>query len=216
MEKDWGKYFGDNIDSCYASSPGKVVLEVGCGAGNTIFPLVASYPNMFVYACDFSSQAIELVKSRADYNHNRVNAFVCDVENEDLCGTVKPNSVDVVTLIFMLSAVSPEKMPTILHNIKKVLKPKGYILVRDYAVGDYAQEELHKRNQMISDNFYVRGDGTYAFYFSEEYLSSIFARAGFNTAESDTYSREIHNRSHNITMHRRWIRATFSQAIVIR
>jgi len=36
--------------------------QVGCGAGNTIFPVIASYPDAFVYACDFSARAIELVK----------------------------------------------------------------------------------------------------------------------------------------------------------
>lgn len=36
--------------------------QVGCGAGNTIFPVIASYPDAFVYACDFSPRAIELVK----------------------------------------------------------------------------------------------------------------------------------------------------------
>lgn len=36
--------------------------QVGCGAGNTIFPVIASYPDAFVYACDFSRRAIELVK----------------------------------------------------------------------------------------------------------------------------------------------------------
>jgi trans-aconitate methyltransferase len=38
--------------------------QVGCGAGNTIFPVIASYPDAFVYACDFSPLAIELVKVR--------------------------------------------------------------------------------------------------------------------------------------------------------
>ena len=36
--------------------------QVGCGAGNTIFPVIASNPDAFVYACDFSPRAIELVK----------------------------------------------------------------------------------------------------------------------------------------------------------
>lgn len=36
--------------------------QVGCGAGNTIFPLVATYPDIFVYACDFSPRAVNLVK----------------------------------------------------------------------------------------------------------------------------------------------------------
>ncbi|KAL2999139.1 hypothetical protein AAZX31_09G143100 [Glycine max] len=37
-------------------------MEVGCGAGNTIFPVISSNPNAFVYACDCSPRAIELVK----------------------------------------------------------------------------------------------------------------------------------------------------------
>ncbi|GMP35152.1 hypothetical protein CsSME_00007722 [Camellia sinensis var. sinensis] len=147
--------------------------------------------------------------SHVDFNVDQVNAFVCDVANDDLCDKMMPSSIDVVTLIFMLSAVCPKKMPLILKNIKKVLKPNGYILLRDYAIGDYAQVELRKRNQMISENFYVRGDGTCAFYFSEEYLSTLFMSAGFSIVDMDTYSRQIQNRSRNITMFRRWTRATF-------
>ena len=36
--------------------------QVGCGAGNTIFPVIETYPDAFVYACDFSPRAVELVK----------------------------------------------------------------------------------------------------------------------------------------------------------
>ncbi|PSR96185.1 Methyltransferase-like protein [Actinidia chinensis var. chinensis] len=208
LEKDWGHYFNDDNS---ATSSGKVVLEVGCGAGNTIFPLVATYPKLFVHACDYSPRAIALVKSHVDFNEDQVNAFVCDVGNDDLCDRIMPSSIDVITLIFMLSAVCPKKMPLVLKNIKKVLKPYGYILLRDYAIGDYAQVELHKRNQVISENFYLRGDGTSAFYFSEECLSTLFMSAGFRTVDMDIYNRQIQNRSRNITMCRRWIRAAFSQ-----
>ncbi|KAF5956960.1 hypothetical protein HYC85_004185 [Camellia sinensis] len=126
-----------------------------------------------------------ILESHVDFNVDQVNAFVCDVANDDLCDKMMPSSIDVVTLIFMLSAVCPKKMPLILKNIKKVLKV-----------------ELRKRNQMISENFYVRGDGTCVFYFSEEYLSTLFMSAGFSIVDMDTYSRQIQNRSRNITMFR--------------
>ncbi|THG11179.1 hypothetical protein TEA_025779 [Camellia sinensis var. sinensis] len=119
-----------------------------------------------------------ILESHVDFNVDQVNAFVCDVANDDLCDKMMPSSIDVVTL------------------------PNGYILLRDYAIGDYAQVELRKRNQMISENFYIRGDGTCAFYFSEEYLSTLFMSAGFSIVDMDTYSRQIQNRSRNITMSR--------------
>ncbi|KAH0691061.1 hypothetical protein KY285_018264 [Solanum tuberosum] len=198
LEKDWGRYFDDEIES----SNGKVVLEVGCGAGNTIFPLIAAFPKLYVHACDFSAKAVTLVKSHANYSSEKINVFVCDAANDDLCANVVPFTVDVVTLIFTLSAVSPCKMASILENCKQVLKPNGHILLRDYAVGDSAQVKLHDRNQMISENFYFRGDGTCSFYFSETYTSTLFQSAGFAIVDINTYCKEITNHSRNITMQR--------------
>lgn len=42
-----------------------ISYQVGCGAGNTIFPLLATYPNLFAHACDFSPRAVDLVKVRS-------------------------------------------------------------------------------------------------------------------------------------------------------
>ena len=40
------------------------MLEVGCGAGNTVFPLLTQQPDsrLFVYACDFAPSAVNIVK----------------------------------------------------------------------------------------------------------------------------------------------------------
>ncbi|CAN0882060.1 tRNA N(3)-methylcytidine methyltransferase METTL6 [Linum grandiflorum] len=187
----------------------KVILEIGCGAGNTIFPLISTYPEVFVHACDFSPRAVDLVKAHKDYTETRINAFVCDLTVDDLSKEISPSSVDVVTMIFMLSAVSPEKMPLVLDNIRKVLKPNGRVLLRDYATGDLAQERFSSKNQKISENFYVRGDGTRAYYFSNDFLKSLFEDSGFCVEDLGVCCKQVENRSRELVMNRRWIQAVF-------
>ncbi|CAN4089118.1 unnamed protein product [Withania somnifera] len=191
LEKDWRRYFDDGTESF----TGKVVLEVGRGAGNTIFPLIATFPKLYIHECDFSPKAITLVKSHANYNAEKMNVFVCDAAKDDLCVTVMPFTVDIVTLT---------SEGSVLENCKQVLKPNGHIILRDYAVGDSAQVKL--RSQMISENFYFLGDGTCSFYFSETYTSTLFQNVGFAIVDINTYCKEIMNHSRNINMQRRWIR----------
>ncbi|XP_062101326.1 uncharacterized protein LOC133807169 [Humulus lupulus] len=201
LDKEWGHYF--------SGAGRKTILEIGCGAGNTIFPLVATYPDIFVYACDFSQRAVNLVKAHKDFRDSHVSAFVCDLTVDDLKDHISPSSVDIVTMIFVLSAVSPEKMSLVLQNVRKVLKPGGYVLFRDYATGDLAQERLISKDQKISENFYVRGDGTRAFYFSNEFLTSMFKDNGFDVEELGLCCKQVENRSRELVMNRRWVQAVF-------
>lgn len=48
----------------------------------------------------------------------------------------------------------------------QVLKPGGSLLFRDYGLYDHAMLRFG-RGHKISDSFYVRQDGTRAYYFSE-------------------------------------------------
>ncbi|URE41651.1 Methyltransferase domain [Musa troglodytarum] len=213
LEKDWGRYFAPSGENGQASLDPKVVLEVGCGVGNTLFPLLAAFPNVFIHACDFSPRAVAFVMENGASVSDRLNAFICDVTKDDLSKIIMPSSVDVVTMIFMLSAVSPMNMPAVLQNVRTILKPSGFVLFRDYALGDFAQStnlvpgfetqiKLANKGQTISENFYVRGDGTCSFYFSEDTLSSLFERNGFNTLDISVCCTQIVNRSRDVAMDR--------------
>lgn len=47
--------------------------QVGCGAGNSVFPLLEINPASYVYACDFSPRAVELVQAHPAYTETGVS-----------------------------------------------------------------------------------------------------------------------------------------------
>uniref|UniRef100_G3NA76 Methyltransferase like 6 n=1 Tax=Gasterosteus aculeatus TaxID=69293 RepID=G3NA76_GASAC len=105
-----------------------VLLEAGCGVGNCLFPLLEDDRDVFVYACDFSPRAVDLVKKNPLYTPERCCAFQCDLTKDDLRTQVPEGGVDVVTLIFVLSAVHPDKMQLVLQNISRTTSRKSFFL----------------------------------------------------------------------------------------
>ena len=188
-----------------------VVLEVGCGVGNTVFPLLRANPLLRVLATDFSSAAISLVKSNPEYEAagDRCRAFVCDVSREALTPShVEAGTVNFVTMVFMLSAVHPSMMAQTLSNVHACLAPGGIVYFRDYARHDLPQLR-YPEGAKLQDNFYVRGDGTGAHYFSTEEITALFSDAGFDPIGVDYVHREIVNRKKALTMKRIWVQARF-------
>ncbi|XP_013415407.1 methyltransferase-like protein 6 [Lingula anatina] len=186
----------------------KIVLEVGCGVGNFLFPLLGENPNLFFYACDFSPRAVQFVKDHPLYNSSQCMAFQCDLTQDPLLDTLVNPTVDIVSMIFVLSAIHPEKMLSALENIYKVLKPGGCVLVRDYGLYDYAQLRFSP-GQKLAENFYVRQDGTRAYYFSTDYLSDLFARAGYQIDNCDYVTRETVNKKEGLCVPRIFVQGKF-------
>lgn len=136
-----------------------ILLEVGCGVGNFIYPLIEEKLNMFIYACDLSSKAIELLKTNPIYSEAQVKAFQTDITTTNIFDEIPKETLDIVTLIFVLSAIDPSNYLKIAKNLFALLKPEGYILFRDYGLYDMTQLRF-KPGHKISDNFYMRQDGT--------------------------------------------------------
>ena len=89
------------------------MLQVGCGVGNSAFPLLELNQSSRVYACDFAPAAVELVKAHQQYSTGRMHAFVADITCDDLRAAVPANTVDICTMVFVLSAITPAKMPAV-------------------------------------------------------------------------------------------------------
>lgn len=106
------------------SCENKSLLEIGCGVGNFVYPLLKENKKIFVYACDFSSDAVSLLKANSEYNTDRCYGFVCDITKPGSLKELMPPEVkvDFVTLIFVFSALHPNKMKHAVENIAHVFK----------------------------------------------------------------------------------------------
>ncbi|GAN07729.1 methyltransferase-like protein 6 isoform X1 [Mucor ambiguus] len=187
-------------------------LEVGCGVGNFVFPLLADNPHMFIYACDFSKRAVDMVKSNEHYTEDRCKAFVCDLTADALTDNIPANSLDLVSAIFVFSAIPPEKMSTAIKNIYSVLKPGGHVLFRDYGIYDEAQIKFSAASdKRLDSNFYVRHDGTMSYFFSKEDLQARFEAEQFKTIDCQYIYRETINRGMEKRIDRIFAQAKFQK-----
>ncbi|XP_062848161.1 tRNA N(3)-methylcytidine methyltransferase METTL6 [Trichomycterus rosablanca] len=210
-DRHWTTREFEELRACREFETQKLVmLEAGCGVGNCIFPLLEDDLNLFIYACDFSPRAVEFVKENSLYCPERSLAFQCDLTKDDLRATISEESLDVATLIFVLSAIHPDKMQQALENIYKVLKPEGIVLFRDYGLYDHAMLRF-KSGSKLGDNFYVRQDGTRSFFFSREYLASLFHQAGFQTVVNEYVLRETVNKKEGLCVPRVFLQSKFSK-----
>ena len=200
-----------------------VLLEIGAGAGNTAFPVLANNknPNLKIHACDFSKTAVEVMRKHEDYDPERIQADVWDVAGDELPPGLGEGSVDVAILIFIFSALSPKEWTQAVRNVHRVLKPNGLVCFRDYGRGDLAQVRFRK-GRYLEENFYIRGDGTRVYFFDKDELAGIWSGESSASNEGDEADRprfEIENlgydnrllinRKEEKKMYRCWLQGRF-------
>ncbi|KAK6334169.1 hypothetical protein TWF696_002671 [Orbilia brochopaga] len=259
-EKWWNNFYKNNRENFFkdrkwlqqefpilttaisASSPPIRLLEVGCGAGNTMFPILAANknPNFHIHGADFSKTSIDLIRSHeiyATHHPKHVSASVWDLGNAEcvLPEGVEEESIDVVILIFVFSALHPDQWAHAVRNVNRCLKKGGKVLFRDYGRGDLAQVRF-KKGRFLQENFYVRGDGTRVYFFEREEIGRIFDpnfgrdeeengdQPSEGSGEEEGSKREetgikavlvgvdrrmLVNRARRIKMHRCWLQGLF-------
>jgi hypothetical protein len=118
-------------------------------------------------------------------------------------------------MIFVLSAIGPEKMRDVLMRAKEVrfyhfhrwthrpvaqmLREGGLLLFRDYGLYDMTQVRfISKKGRKLADNYYARADGTRTYFFSEEHMAELATNAGFEIVLNKYDTRELRNRKRQV------------------
>lgn len=147
-----------------------------------------------------------------------IHPFVHDITAAPLPQNIVPDaSMDFSTLIFVLSAMSPERMPRVVEHLARVIKPGGIVFVRDYAANDLAQQRLMRARdssmQRIGDRFFVRGDGTRAYYFTIDELRNLFTSNStwFECIECKYVDKRVVNVKEDKHMDRLFVQAKFQR-----
>ncbi|KJH52506.1 hypothetical protein DICVIV_01352 [Dictyocaulus viviparus] len=90
----------------------------------------------------------------------------------------------------------------------KQLNVGGSVIVRDYAINDYAMIRFG-RGAKLADRFYVRQDGTRVFYFRLEELVALFEAAGFKCIRKEYLHRQTVNHQKQLNVPRVFVQARF-------
>ena len=202
------RWLTSEFPELFDANLGERILEVGCGAGNTIFPLARFRPDptLRIFACDFAPSAVQLVREFREFDSQRMTVFLHDLAKDDSFKGIPDGSMDIVVAIFVLSALDPARLPSVFTKLYRVLRPGGLLLFRDY--GQYDMTQLRfKPNRLIRPNLYVRGDGTGVHFFCNDEISDLATFAGFTVVSNTIDRRVLVNRFRKLTMYRVWIQA---------
>ncbi|KAF5351286.1 hypothetical protein D9758_007997 [Tetrapyrgos nigripes] len=178
--------FPQLVDAAQPNAGPIKIAEIGCGAGNSVFPLLAANknPQLSLYAYDYSNHAVKVVQNHPLYLDpplGTLHASVWDLTSPDtLPDGLEPGSVDIIILVFVFSALHPDEWGRAVRNVHKLLRPTtGLLLFRDYGRYDLTQLRF-KGGRMLSDNFYIRGDKTRVYFFELDELSLLFTGKRIN------------------------------------
>ena len=182
------------------------LLDIGCGVGNSFYPLIKNLPNLYVNAFDFSKRAINMAKTHKLYNENRINIIPLDLVND----IIPFNNNDYGILMFVLSAIKPEFHEKVIQKISEKINKNGILYFRDYARYDMAQLRFAKRKKnKVGNNLYMRKDKTLSYFFDKEEIENLFRKFNFEVKDSKLICRVIENRKDNKKMHRLWLQIKF-------
>ena len=146
--------------------PGSTILDLGCGNGFFTFPAAVAMGEGMVIAADISQSMLSLLNRRNPPENIQV------LKVEEVAMDIEDDSVDATVIIFLYHEFKAPREN--LAEIKRVLKPKGTLMILDW-------DPLAERERGPSKDHRI--------------LQSVVLKdlesAGFKVAEQENYVDDV-------------------------
>jgi len=162
------------------------VLELGCGNGSSVLPLLRGNPEAFVHATDPSQTAV------ADTRRRVIEAGL----DERFSAEVQPGPTtacshghmpfDIAMILFTLSAIPGEDDLALLRSAASCLRAGGFVLIRDHGLYDMRHLRDARRGARCVDErrpAFIRPGGMHRRYYSLEDIDQLAIDAGLHIEE---------------------------------
>lgn len=212
----------------------EAVLEVGCGNGSSVLPILRGNTTVHVHATDPSATAIDLTRAACE-EVGVARRLTTGVQDEDsLLGGALHGTFDVACVVFTASAVPDAGDLELLKRVAAALKPGGAILLRDYGALDVRMlrdlASAHgqpppksvqpgrtprtprpdaPRAVRVGEREFVRPGGFFRRYYSLEDVAQLAVSARLTLEEARYCCQRVQNKRRALTMDRVFIHALF-------
>lgn len=176
---DWIVDFDCIIDE--VNSP---IIDLGCGTGNNTLYLVEKKKK--VISCDYSREALNIVKEYIPNSETRLFDMTEGLPFEN-------NYTDLIIADLCLHYFSELTTANIIKEIKRVLKPDGYLMFRVNSVNDTNYGAM--QGEKIEENFFLTTVGTIPNnemtkrFFDKEHLLKFFKGWDIEYMNEETMGR---------------------------
>lgn len=198
---------------------GAVLLEVGCGYGCSLLPILEGCEGLLGIGLDVSETAIRLFREHRSFDPARMSAGVWDMSSGAPLPPGLP-AADALLFVFSLSALPPRGQEAALAASLAALAPGGYVLLRDHGVFDYKHVRALRRSKegsgrgaALGENLYRRPEGTLAYYFSLDAVRKLASGAQLEVVECEYHCVYNRNRKTGAEMKRVFVHAVLRKPL---
>ena len=160
-----------------------LLVELGCGSGAAVLPLLRAEARLNAVAVDVSPNAVALLRAALEADGaiatHRLRTATVDVRRDAL--PVSDATADFVLCVFTLSAMEPETHARAFAKAYRALRPGGALLFRDFGLYDVKQLKCTRR--LAPQHYLVNGTGVQCHFFSTETVAALASAAGFAIEE---------------------------------